>query len=150
GSGWITVICLECQSGIGFQQAFLPQDRVCEFAKLTPTQLLEETEKAVGDPDLPIQHRALVEKSQEIKRLEMTVKQNGDTLNQLKSLNAEQEKDVERVESMKKKLPWLKYDLKKVKYIEAQKQEVEAKRKLDEAAKTLNDLMGPIELIQYT
>uniref|UniRef100_A0A1D1YS75 Structural maintenance of chromosomes protein 5 n=1 Tax=Anthurium amnicola TaxID=1678845 RepID=A0A1D1YS75_9ARAE len=134
---------------------FLPQDRVCEFAKLTPIQLLEETEKAVGDPELPVQHHALVEKSQEMKRLEVTVKQNGDTLNQLKALNAEQEKDVERVrqrnqllakvESMKKKLPWLRYDLKKMEYIEAQKQEAEAKRKLDEAAKILNDLMGPIE-----
>jgi len=49
----------------------LPQDRVCEFAKLTPIQLLEETEKAVGDPKLPVQHRALVEKSHELKRLEV-------------------------------------------------------------------------------
>jgi len=50
---------------------FLPQDRVCEFAKLTPVQLLEETEKAVGDPQLPIQHRALVDKSRELKTIEM-------------------------------------------------------------------------------
>lgn len=33
-------------------------------------QLLEETEKAVGDPQLPIQHRALVEKSHELKIIE--------------------------------------------------------------------------------
>lgn len=33
-------------------------------------QLLEETEKAVGDPQLPIQHRALVEKSKELKNME--------------------------------------------------------------------------------
>ncbi|KAF8398367.1 hypothetical protein HHK36_017294 [Tetracentron sinense] len=134
---------------------FLPQDRVCEFAKMTPVQLLEETEKAVGDPQLPVRHRALVDKSRELKRLEVTVKQNGDTLNQLKALNAEQEKDVERVrqreelltkvESLKKKLPWLKYDMKKVEYMEAKEQENDAKRKLDEAAKILNDLKGPIE-----
>ncbi|KAM0950640.1 putative structural maintenance of chromosomes protein [Dioscorea sansibarensis] len=134
---------------------FLPQDRVCEFAKLNPIQLLEETEKAVGNPELPVQHQALIEKSLELKRLELTVKQNGDTLNQLKALNAEQERDVERVrqrekllsrvEKMKRKLPWLKYDMKKVEYKEAQKQEAEAKRKLDEAAKVLNDLSQPIE-----
>ncbi|CAA7395978.1 unnamed protein product [Spirodela intermedia] len=134
---------------------FLPQDRVCEFAKLTPIQLLEETEKAVGDPELPVQHRALVEKSQELKKLELTIKQNEDTLNQLRALNSEQEKDVERVhqrnqllakaESMKKKLPWLRYDMKKMEYKEAQKKEVQAKRKLDEAAKILNDLIRPIE-----
>ncbi|KAJ4767251.1 Structural maintenance of chromosomes protein 5 [Rhynchospora pubera] len=134
---------------------FLPQDRVCEFAKLTPIQLLEETEKAVGDPDLPVQHRQLIDKSREFKRLELAVKQNGDTLNQLKALNAEQEKDVKRVqqrkklldkvEAMKKKLPWLKYDLKKMEYKEAQKHEATAKMKMEEAAKLLNDLKAPIE-----
>ncbi|XP_010922195.1 structural maintenance of chromosomes protein 5 [Elaeis guineensis] len=133
---------------------FLPQDRVCEFAKLTPVQLLEETEKSVGNPELPVQHRALIEKSRQLNKLKTSVEQIGDTLNQLKALNAEQEKDVKRVrqrekllakvESMKKKLPWLKYDMKKMEYKEAQKQMNEAKRKLDETAKILNDLKGPI------
>ncbi|XP_077240474.1 structural maintenance of chromosomes 5 [Tasmannia lanceolata] len=134
---------------------FLPQDRVSEFAKLTPVQLLEETEKAVGNPELPVHHRALVDKSRELKRLEVSVKANGDTLNQLKALNAEQEKDVERVrqreellekvESMKKKLPWLKYDMKKIDYMQAKEKESGAKKYLDETAKILNDLAGPIE-----
>ncbi|XP_078148221.1 structural maintenance of chromosomes 5 [Carex rostrata] len=134
---------------------FLPQDRVCEFAKLTPVQLLEETEKAVGNPDLPVQHRQLVEKSRDLKRLELAVKQNGDTLNQLKALNAEQERDVKRVrqrqkllgkaELMKKKLPWLEYDMKKMEYKEAQKHEAAAKKNMQEAAKLLNDFKAPIE-----
>ena len=51
----------------------MPQDRVSEFAKLSPIQLLEETEKAVGDPDLPIQHRQLVERSKELKALEVVM-----------------------------------------------------------------------------
>jgi hypothetical protein len=50
-----------------------------------------------------------------------------------------------QVESMKKKLPWLKYDMKKAEYMEAKEQEKDAKKKLDEAAKTLNDLREPIE-----
>lgn len=134
---------------------FLPQDRVCEFAKLTPVQLLEETEKAVGDPQLPIHHRALVEKSRELKTIEVAVQRNGETLNQLKSLNAELEKDVERVrqreellakvEYMKKKLPWLQYDMKKAEYMHVKKQEMEAKKKLDECAKTLKDMQEPVE-----
>ncbi|XP_068658656.1 structural maintenance of chromosomes protein 5 [Aristolochia californica] len=134
---------------------FLPQDRVCEFAKLSPVQLLEETEKAVGNPELPVQHCSLVEKSCELKKLQTTVKQNGDTLNQLKALNAELEKDVERVRQrelllekddlMRKKLPWLKYDMKKKEYMQAKELEDNAKKQLDEAAKILNDLRGPIE-----
>ncbi|XWS42860.1 hypothetical protein CRYUN_Cryun16bG0050800 [Craigia yunnanensis] len=134
---------------------FLPQDRVCEFAKLTPVQLLEETEKAVGDPQLPVQHCALVEKSRELKRHQKAVEKMGESLKQLIALNAVQEKDVERVrqrdellekvDSMKKKLPWLKYDMKKTEYFEAQKRGKDAKKNLDEAAKKLNDFRAPIE-----
>ncbi|KAI6675878.1 hypothetical protein NL676_036674, partial [Syzygium grande] len=134
---------------------FLPQDRVCEFAKLTPVQLLKETEKAVGDPQLPIQHDALIQKSHDLKIIERSVERNGETLDQLKALNAEQEKDVKRVRRreallekakvMKKKLPWLKYDMKKAEYMKAKELENDAKNKLNEAAKTLNDLKEPIE-----
>lgn len=49
---------------------FLPQDRVCEFAKLSPVQLLHETEKAVGDPQLPLHHNALIEESHKLKTIE--------------------------------------------------------------------------------
>lgn len=48
---------------------------------------------------------------------------------------------------MRKKLPWLKYDMKKAEYMEAKEQENDAKKKLDEAAKTLNDLKEPIEYV---
>lgn len=134
---------------------FLPQDRVCEFAKLTPIQLLEETEKAVGDPQLPVQHRELVEKSNELKKLERTIQRNKESLDQLKALNADQERDVERVrqrdellgkvESMKKKLPWLKYDMKKAEYMGAKEQENDAKKKFAEATKTLSEAREPID-----
>ncbi|XP_020570968.1 structural maintenance of chromosomes protein 5 isoform X2 [Phalaenopsis equestris] len=50
-----------------------------------------------------------------------------------------------QVETLKKKLPWLKYDMKKMVYKNAQNQEAEAKRKLDEAAKMMNELKKPIE-----
>lgn len=43
---------------------------------------------------------------------------------------------------MRKKVPWLKYDMKKVEYKETQKQKTLAKNKMEEAAKILND---PIE-----
>ena len=52
-----------------------------------------------------------------------------------------------QVELMKKKLPWLKYDMKKADYMESKRQEADAKRKFDEAAKMLNDLKVPIEYV---
>nr|CAB3471226.1 unnamed protein product [Digitaria exilis] len=135
---------------------FLPQDRVSEFAKLSPIQLLEETEKAVGDPDLPVQHRQLVERSKELKALEVALKQKEHTLNNLKALNAEHEKDVERIrlrdnllrkaELMKKKLPWLKFDKMKKEFEDVvQKQEKTAKEKMEEAARIWDDAKRPIE-----
>lgn len=48
---------------------------------------------------------------------------------------------------MRKKLPWLKYDIKKAAYQESKKQENDAKLKLDEAAKALNDLTVPIKWV---
>lgn len=46
---------------------------------------------------------------------------------------------------MKKKLPWLKYDMKKAEFVEAKKQAADAKLKLEEAAKGLEALKEPIE-----
>ncbi|GJY82451.1 structural maintenance of chromosomes protein 5 [Tanacetum coccineum] len=83
------------------------------------------------------------------------VEKNRETLSHQKALNAEQERDVERVrqrdellskaESMKKKLPWLKYDMKKSEYLKVKDQEKEAKQQMEEAAKTLNDIREPID-----
>ena len=50
-----------------------------------------------------------------------------------------------QAELMKKKLPWLEYDMKKMEYKEAQKHEAAAKKNMQEAAKLLNDLKAPIE-----
>ncbi|KAM0865517.1 hypothetical protein ACQ4PT_043219 [Festuca glaucescens] len=134
---------------------FLPQDRVCDFAKLTPIQLLEETEKAVGDPDLPVQHRQLIERSNELRVLQVSVKQKEQTLNNLKALNAEQEKDVQRArqrdelmkkaELMKKKLPWLKYDIKKAEFLKLEDDEKRFKEQMEQADKIWQDLKAPVE-----
>lgn len=67
---WVKILGFFVKLVLNFLQ-FLPQDRVCEFAKLNPIQLLEETEKAVGNPELPVQHQALIEKSFDLKRLEL-------------------------------------------------------------------------------
>lgn len=46
---------------------------------------------------------------------------------------------------MKKKLPWLKYDMVKAAYMESKEKEKDSKMKLDEAARTLNNLRETIE-----
>ncbi|KAE8792249.1 Calreticulin-3 [Hordeum vulgare] len=58
----------------------------------------------MGDPNLPVQHRQLIEWSRELRNIEVAIKQKEQTLNNLKALNAEQEKDVQRVRQRDKLL----------------------------------------------
>lgn len=51
---------------------------------------------------------------------------------------------------MKKKLPWLKYDMKKKEYIEAQEQEKITKKKMEEAARIWEDSKGPIVYVSWS
>lgn len=39
---------------------FLPQDKVCEFAQMTPQILLTETQHAAGEPEMTDWHQALI------------------------------------------------------------------------------------------
>ncbi|KAH7315165.1 hypothetical protein KP509_21G036900 [Ceratopteris richardii] len=137
---------------------FLPQDRVCEFAKMTPVQLLEETEKAVGDPELSRHHQFLIEKTEELRKLEVIVNQHDSRLKELKALNAERERDVERVrqrnellskaELMKKKRPWLVFDSKRQVLLEQKEKEKRLKQHVEALAKRIIELRSPIEAIK--
>ncbi|BAT14574.1 Os11g0577300 [Oryza sativa Japonica Group] len=84
-----------------------------------PIQLLEETQKAVGVPDLPVQHHQLIYRSKELKNLEVA-------------------------NLMRKRLPWLKYEMKEEELIEAQEQEKTMKKKM-EIAKIWEDSKRPID-----
>ena len=42
---------------------FLPQDKVAEFAKMTPDELLKKTEHAAADPHLLNWHNELINSS---------------------------------------------------------------------------------------
>ena len=54
--------------------------------KLSSIELLEVTEEAVGGQEFSEKHKALIEKSQELKRLEITVRQNEETLTKFKAV----------------------------------------------------------------
>lgn len=48
---------------------FLPQDRVAEFARMTPQNLLKETQRAAGNENLTTWHESLIRSGQELKEL---------------------------------------------------------------------------------
>jgi hypothetical protein len=50
--------------------SFLPQDRVSEFARMTPQQLLRETQRAAGDENLTRWHDTLIEAGKQLGELQ--------------------------------------------------------------------------------
>jgi hypothetical protein len=46
---------------------FLPQDKVVEFARMKPVQLLHATEQAIENGELYEQHQALVEERAQLR-----------------------------------------------------------------------------------
>lgn len=113
---------------------FLPQDKVVSFAKLSPEDLLVETERAIstsaeGDASLYDKHQKLIQfhtESQTLSNRIQTHKQKLDFLNHQK---AEIERDVEKIkkkqkleedrEWAEKKLKWCVYNRAKDKYVES-------------------------------
>ena len=108
-------------AGLGIQVdnlcQFLPQDRVVEFAKMKPDELLVETEKALGDSTLHDLHMQLKEHSLGHDRLKSSVvaKRNelSDSRERLEELagavrrNERREKMLEEKSLLLKKEPWL-------------------------------------------
>mmetsp|Transcript_40466 Transcript_40466/g.96183 ORF Transcript_40466/g.96183 Transcript_40466/m.96183 type:complete len:1063 (+) Transcript_40466:234-3422(+) len=99
---------------------FLPQDKVVEFAKLKPQELLIATEKALGDAHLHKMHTELVEVRNNMKNNKNTLDNLTQQLHELRQANQALERDVQRLRERErlmdeitireKKKPWLKHD----------------------------------------
>lgn len=105
---------------------FLPQDKVVMFARLTPIQLLMETEKAIGSGELWDLHQQLItgtykqtEDRKEAERLQIELTRN-------REQNSELDREVKRfqerlavlqqVNTLNQKLPWVRYNDRKEEY----------------------------------
>lgn len=76
---------------------FLPQDKVAEFAALTPIELLHSTQRAAAGEDMVEQHDALKELRSAQKKIEMDNRGDKDTLSNLENRQEAQRLDVERM-----------------------------------------------------
>ncbi|XP_071794397.1 structural maintenance of chromosomes protein 5-like isoform X1 [Asterias amurensis] len=128
---------------IGNLCQFLPQDKVVEFANMTNIELLENTEKAVGSPDLFENHCRLKNFHKEQKELLLKQKEESDHLDKLKQKNNRLEADVKRyqerqhhlevIETLEKKKAWVEYDIKRKLYLEYKERQESLKKELKEA-----------------
>ncbi|KAH9854875.1 P-loop containing nucleoside triphosphate hydrolase protein [Lenzites betulinus] len=83
---------------VGNLCTFLPQDRVAEFARMTPQQLLKETQRAAGNEHLTAWHDTLISSGKELRREQELVDADRDQLQTMEERNANLERDVRRYE----------------------------------------------------
>ncbi|EGG17708.1 structural maintenance of chromosome protein [Cavenderia fasciculata] len=143
---------------------FLPQDKVVSFAQMSKTELLVETEKAIGLFDMYENHMKLIEFKKELQNLNNTFQGQQNILDDLIKMNASIEKEVVRfqernrllknVDDLNKKKAWLEFEAKRkiVDDLRIKKQQVEADMKrldtekapLEQMAKSLLDSINNI------
>lgn len=76
---------------------FLPQDKVAEFAALTPIELLHSTQRAAAGEDMVEQHNGLKDIRAAQKKVEMDNRGDKDSLRNLEERQEAQRLDVERM-----------------------------------------------------
>ncbi|EAW08837.1 DNA repair ATPase SMC5 [Aspergillus clavatus NRRL 1] len=76
---------------------FLPQDKVSEFAALTPIELLNSTQRAAAGPEMIEWHDSLKKLRAEQKKLQMDNQSDKDLLSNLENRQEMQRGDVERM-----------------------------------------------------
>ncbi|KAG0052724.1 Structural maintenance of chromosomes protein 5 [Gryganskiella cystojenkinii] len=75
---------------------FLPQDRVSEFAQMTPQELLKETQRAIGGDEMVSAHQKMVDLWNDHKNISSSMKGDQEFIETNEKRNAVIEKDVLR------------------------------------------------------
>ena len=127
---------------------FLPQDKVVEFAAMTPVELLRSTQRAVAPPEMLEMHESLKELRRHQKELEASQISDQDMLTNLEGRQRMQEADVERMrerEAIKDRVRMLEASKPFAEYRGARIKHREAKDKRKDAAAELKKLEDEIE-----
>ncbi|KAG2388085.1 hypothetical protein C9374_000935 [Naegleria lovaniensis] len=75
---------------------FLPQEKVSEFAGLTPTERLKQTQEAVLPPEVIKYQESLIKEQEDFKKNTHTIDSLQSTIDTLKKKNSQTEKEVEK------------------------------------------------------
>eukprot|EP00644_Phytophthora_capsici_P011065 jgi/Phyca11/7245/fgenesh1_pm.PHYCAscaffold_18_\ len=145
---------------------FLPQDKVGEFSRMNPVQLLKATENAITDSDLAAKHDEIVELQHSMSDKGRELEHARAALELKKSENAQRQKEVERIEDyearieetsvMEKKCLWLEFEQAKVEVEELKEEKIrckqaitnERKEKIDPLVELLNDEQNKLENVK--
>ncbi|KAF4323220.1 hypothetical protein BBO99_00003042 [Phytophthora kernoviae] len=131
---------------------FLPQDKVGEFSRMNPVQLLKATETAITDGDLATQHDEIIELQNSMSDKGRELERTRSSLELKKSENSQRQKEVERIEDyetrieetelMEKKCLWLEFEEAKR---EVEELKLEKKRCREKIAEARQEKIAPLE-----
>lgn len=133
---------------------FLPQDKVADFARMTPAELLRETEKAAASPVVHEQHLSLIELRGRETLLQASVEENTRKMTSLTRQNENIEQIIQRLEEREshlrlvrlceRKRPWLVYNAARDAFLEAKNARDVAKAELERAELALSPLKAEL------
>jgi chromosome segregation ATPase len=127
---------------------FLPQDKVSEFAALTPVELLNSTQRAAAGPEMIEWHESLKKLRAEQKKLQLDNLSDKDLLANLENRQEMQRVDVERMRQraqIKRKIEMLEQLRPVIQYREARNELKQKKIKERKLRKELEDLETELE-----
>lgn len=132
---------------VGNLCAFLPQDRVADFACMTSARLLQETQHAAGHPELSAWHASLITQGQELAKIRARVERDVQEHDHLEERNQVLERDVRRYEErielekrvalLQARIPYAQYREAKQRYDTARAERSEAKQAVRNAESAL-------------
>lgn len=127
---------------------FLPQDKVVEFAAMTPVELLKSTQRAVASQEMIDMHSDLKDLRNQQKEVQANHVSDQDTLLNLEGRQRMQEADVERMrerEKVKERVRLLEIARPFAKYRGARLTNKTIKEKYKEASQELKQLIDDVE-----
>jgi chromosome segregation ATPase len=127
---------------------FLPQDKVSEFAALSPIELLHSTQRAAAGPQMIEWHDNLKKLRAEQKKLLADNKDERDLLSNLENRQEMQRADVERIKQraeIKRRIEMLEFSRPVPRYKDHHEKFQEAKRRKDELEHELEELKAQLE-----
>lgn len=127
---------------------FLPQDKVSEFAALTPIELLHSTQRAAAGPEMVEWHDDLKKLRAQQKKLQMDNQGDKDSLTNLENRQEMQRADVERMREravIKRKIEILETLRPIARYRQHHEELKNMKQKKDELLRELEQLKTDLE-----
>ncbi|WFD43035.1 Structural maintenance of chromosomes protein 5 [Malassezia psittaci] len=143
---------------VGNLCTFLPQDRVADFASMTPARLLQETQHAAGDARLSEWHADLIIHGQQLSTIKTRIERDEQERDHLEERNQVLERDVRRYEQrvelekqvaiLNARIPYAQYREAKLRYDRARADRSLAKQTVREVETAMEPINNQKERIE--